>query len=241
MNFDFTDEQISLRDLAREILEGEVSAERLKSIEGAGDFFDRDLWSRLAEANLLGLGVPEAQGGMGLGFLDVCLLLHEIGRAVAPLPALTSLVSGLAIAEFGNDAQRDRWLTPLAKGELVLSASLAELAPVSARRDANAWILDGSCSLVPAAELAGRVLVAGRLGAEDSRDCVFLVDPKAPGVTHLRRQTSRKEPVSELSLAGVSVTDAEVLRGEDIAQWLQLRMHVGIAATQVELNWRWTR
>ena len=93
MNFHFSNEQSALRGLAREILTGEVSRERLKAVEGAGDFFDRDLWSRLAEANLLGLAVPEAQGGMGMGFLEVCLLLHEVGRAVAPVPAMTSLVA----------------------------------------------------------------------------------------------------------------------------------------------------
>ena len=68
MDFRFTEEQDALRELAREILENEVTPERLKQVEAAGDFFDRETWARLADANLLGLTVPEAQGGMGMGF-----------------------------------------------------------------------------------------------------------------------------------------------------------------------------
>jgi hypothetical protein len=237
MNFHFSDEQSALRELAREILTGEVSAERLKAVEGEGDFFDRDLWSRLAEANLLGLAVPEAQGGMGMGFFEICLLLHELGRAVAPSPALTSLVGGLAIGEFGTDAQSERWLVALAKGDLVLAASLADASSLVARRAGKAWELDGTCALVSAADLSDRVLVAGRLGADEG-GCIFLVDPNAPGVSLRRQLTSRKEPVFQLSLAGVSVPDADVLRGEGIEEWLQERLLVAIAATQVGVSER---
>ena len=76
MNFEFTDEQNALRDLAREILRGEVSLPQLKAVEAAGDFFDRELWSRFAEANLLGLAVPETLGG-------ICYLFNRTlgGRA----------------------------------------------------------------------------------------------------------------------------------------------------------------
>ena len=117
MDFHFSEEQTMLRELAREILEKEVDLERLKEIEAEGDWFDRELWGKLAEANLLGLAVPEEQGGMGMGFLELCVLLQEIGRAVAPLPALPALVyGGLAIARFGSEAQQERWLAPLASG-----------------------------------------------------------------------------------------------------------------------------
>src|SRR5215471_13476115 len=117
MDFRFDEETLALRDLAREILEKEVTLERLKRIETAGEFFDRALWARLADANLLGLAVPEAHGGMGMGFLELCLLGAEIGRAVAAIPLLPALVhAGLPLAHFGSDAQRDRWLPALARG-----------------------------------------------------------------------------------------------------------------------------
>ena len=94
MDFRFTEEQDALRELAREILENEISPERLKESEARGEFLDREAWARLAESNLLGLAVPEAQGGMGMGFLELCILLVEVGRTVAPLPIVPTLVYG---------------------------------------------------------------------------------------------------------------------------------------------------
>ncbi len=91
MDFSFSEEQIALRDLARGILEQEVSAERLRQIQADPDWFDRELWSTLAQAGLLGLMVPEELGGTGFGLQEVCVLLHEIGRAVAPVPVFPTL------------------------------------------------------------------------------------------------------------------------------------------------------
>ena len=115
MDFRFSEEQESLRALSREILENEVSLERLKEVDAAGEFFDRHTWARLAEANLLGFAIPEAQGGMGMGFLEVCQLLVEIGRTVTQLPDEPAIVYvGHPLAHFGSDSQRERWLDPLA-------------------------------------------------------------------------------------------------------------------------------
>ena len=71
MDFEFSEEQTALRDLSREILEREVTLEHLKEIEGGKDWFSSGLWSTLADANLLGLAVPEAQGGMGFGLIEL--------------------------------------------------------------------------------------------------------------------------------------------------------------------------
>ena len=127
MDFSFSEDQTMLRDLAREILEKEVTAERLKEIGQDPDWLDRGLWSQLAEANLLGLVAPEDLGGMGLGIEELCLLLHEIGRAVAPVPLLPALVlASLPIAEFGTDEQKRDWLAPVASGEAILTGALVD-------------------------------------------------------------------------------------------------------------------
>ena len=84
MDFDFSEEQIALRDLAREILEAEATLEHLKEIEDGDGWFSAGLWQKLADANLLGLAVPEEYGGMGFGIVELCVLLAEVGRAVAP-------------------------------------------------------------------------------------------------------------------------------------------------------------
>ena len=88
MDFEFSQDQLALRDLARGILDKELTPERLKEAEASPDGFDRKLWETLAHANLLGVAVAEEHGGSGLGLLELGLLLQELGRSLAPVPAL---------------------------------------------------------------------------------------------------------------------------------------------------------
>src|SRR6266550_2047779 len=93
MDFSLSEEQEATRDLARQIL------------------FDRDTWAELAKAGLLGIALPEDAGGSGLGFVALCRLFEEIGRTVAPVPVLPTIVLGaLPIAQFGTDAQKRQYL-----------------------------------------------------------------------------------------------------------------------------------
>jgi len=231
MDFRFGEEQTAISELAREILAGEVSAERLKEVEQGDAWFDRAAWSRLAEANLLGLAIPEELGGMGMGFLELCLLLQEVGRSVAPVPALGSLVlGGLPIAQFGSELQRKEWLAPLAGGELVLSGAFHPGEAVVARRDADGFALDGRCVQVPGADLAKRVLVPASLEGETA---VFLLDPQAQGATLRGSRSSRGEQIFELTLQAARVAEADVLRGADIEEWITQRALVACAAIQV--------
>jgi len=82
VDFAFREEQQNVRELARTILEKEVDAARLRAAEESPDAVDDALWARLAEANLLGIAIPEEHGGLGFGFLEVCTLLEELGRWV---------------------------------------------------------------------------------------------------------------------------------------------------------------
>ena len=243
MDFSFSEDQTMLRDLAREILEKEVTAEQLKEIEQDPDWLDRGLWSQLAEANLLGLVAPENLGGMGLGIEEVCLLLQEIGRAVAPVPLLPALVlASLPIAEFGTDEQRRAWLGPVASGETILTAALLDAgsgepsAPATtAKRNRDVWILEGEKRLVPAVHLSRRVLIPA---ATDEGVGIFLVDPQADGISLTRQQTSRGEPLFAMHLAGVRVAGSELLGGEpgsgdQMLSWLHDRATVAVCATQI--------
>ena len=236
MDFRFTEEQDALRELAREILENEISPERLKESEASGEFFDREAWARLAESNLLGLAVPEAQGGMGMSFLELCMLLVEAGRTVAPLPIVPALVYGaLPIARFGSDAQCDRWLAPVAKGEAILTAALGDGPLISTRREGSELVLDGVCRGVPATEYAERVLVPAEL---DGDQALVLVDPKRAGVRLESYRTSRHEPLATLTLEDVRAeTDAAIIAA-GIVDWLTERALVAAAATQLGVSER---
>src|SRR6059036_3257619 len=128
MDFAFTPEQEALRDLAREILTDHVTHERLKALESGPDWFDRQTWEALAKASLLGVALPEEHGGAGLGLVELCLLLAQVGWTVAPVPTWPTLVLGaLPLAAGGTRAQRARWLPGVAAGEVILTAGLAEV------------------------------------------------------------------------------------------------------------------
>ncbi|UCE85158.1 MAG: acyl-CoA/acyl-ACP dehydrogenase [Deltaproteobacteria bacterium] len=243
MDFGFSEEQTALRTLARGILEAEVTPERRKQAETGPDGFDRELWSTLAEANLLGLAVPESFGGMGFGLLELLVLLEEVGRSVAPLPALAALVlGGLPIARFGSAEQRKRWLPPLAAGQTVLSAGLVDAdaddvtkPATRARRMDGAWVLDGRKRFVPFAACAERVLVPARVPDGVG---LFLVDSGATGLERTRAETSTGEPSFDLTLAGVRVgADArlggDAADGAAMARWLYEHALVATCALQV--------
>jgi hypothetical protein len=219
MDFNFSEEQIMLRDLAREILEQEVTQELLAEVEAGADWVSRDVWSKLAEANLLGLAVPEELGGMGFGIIELCVLLSEIGRAVAPVPAVATLVlGGLPIAAYGSEEQKKRWLAPMAAGEIFLSGAFVDAGSADVGRPAtkaaataDGYRLDGVKCFVPAAHVAERVLVPA---ATDAGTGLFLVDPRAEGVELIRQETTSCEPVFEMRLAGVRVPADDLLGGD---------------------------
>jgi acyl-CoA dehydrogenase len=243
MDFSFSEDQIMLRDLAREIIAGEITPERLKLIAQQPDWFDRELWTKLAEANLLGLVAPEGLGGMGFGIEEVCVLLQELGRAVAPIPLLPTLVLGsLPIAVLGTEAQQQEWLAPVASGEVILTGALLDAhssdpsAPATrAKRDGDVWVLEGEKRLVPAAHLASRVLVPA---STDDGAALFLVDPRSDGVTLARQETSRGEPLFAMRLSGVRIGESELLGGDPglsdrTLGWLHDCATVAVCATQV--------
>ncbi len=242
MEFSFTEEQEAIGELAARIFEDHAAVERVKEVEASTDRFDRDLWAELARANLLGIALPEDVGGSGLGIMELCLLLEQQGRRVAPVPLLATLVMGAApLAEFGTAEQRSRLLPGVASGEVVLSAALAEggandpLRPrTTATPEGAGWRLDGVKIDVPAAHLAAAVLVPastpGGIG-------VFLVDPAGEGVVSERAETTDREPQFHLHFSGALVGPDDVVGdpsgGETIVEWMLERTLVGLCAVQV--------
>lgn len=218
MDFTLSDEQVAISELAGRILTEQLTVERLKEVEADDDWFARATWTELAKADLLGLAIPEAHGGGGYGLFELGLLLEQVGHAVAPMPALPTLVLGaLPIAEFGTDEQRGDLLPGVVKGEMILTAALSEMGDAlpptvpatEAVRDGDGWRITGTKSLVPAAHLAQRVLVPARTG--EGTSTVFLVDPAADGIAHEVNHGANLEPLTTLDLDGVGVGAADVI------------------------------
>src|SRR5580692_1859155 len=125
MDFAFTDEQLAVSEAATGLLSGLVDPDRVIAVELSEDAVDRELWASLASADLLGLGIPEAQGGAGYGLTELCLLLQAQGNVVAPVPLWATLVLGaLPLARFGTETQKEHWLPRVVAGEAILTAAL---------------------------------------------------------------------------------------------------------------------
>src|SRR5258708_31017865 len=123
MDFLPNEAQQELSALSRRILMQRVTPERLREVEAAGDRFDPALWADLARAGILAAALPDSLGGAGLGLLEQCSVLAEIGRTVAPAPYLASiLLRAGALAQFRTPDPQPRWAEPAGRGELILTA-----------------------------------------------------------------------------------------------------------------------
>jgi alkylation response protein AidB-like acyl-CoA dehydrogenase len=248
MDFTTTEDQQALVGLATQILSERATPKRLAELEQAGGWYDEDLWRRLADAGVVGAALAEDVGGGGLGFTELALLLEQVGAHVAPVPLLeTVLCAALPIDVFGTAAQRTRDLPDVAAGRALLTAALTESGRddpsrplTTATPDGDGFRISGLKSAVPFAALARRILVPAT--DPDGRVVIVLIDPTETGVT-LRPQTATSgQPQSEVELADVAVTAADVLagpdRGAEVLGWVLDRTITGLAATALGVSSR---
>jgi alkylation response protein AidB-like acyl-CoA dehydrogenase len=244
MNFSLSEEQEAIRELARQIFGDSCKHATLAGLErdASGDGIHHALWGALAEANLLGVAIGEADGGSGFGFSALCVLLEEAGRAVAPIPLVPTLaVAAAAIGRFGSAAQRERWLPGVVAGKIMLSAALQETGPFEpshpqtrARARGEGWVLEGEKVCVPCAPQAARILVPA--ATDEGRVGVFLVDPKAPGVGLEAGIANNHERQFQLTLSGAEISPEDCLgdpdSDEEIIPWVVDRAQTALAALQ---------
>ena len=234
LDLDFDQEQELLRQTVRDVLGRHCPLDVVRAMEDDPVGYPAPLWTQLGELDLIGLLLPEEYGGSGMSLIEGVALYEELGRALAPTPHFVSAVmSGGVLAAAGSEAQKERWLRPVASGEADPDAGLARarervLAP--RRRDAGgarlgrASALSGVKRHVAFASAADRLVVLARTG--DAADAVdlFLVDPAAPGVT-LRQQFSiASDTQYEVTLADVRVSEDDRIgaAGSGWATWQEV-------------------
>jgi alkylation response protein AidB-like acyl-CoA dehydrogenase len=185
MYFDLTDEQQAIKSTARDFLAARYKSERIRELAESEHGFEPSDWQEMAELGWTGLAVPEEWGGQGLGIVELAVLFEEMGYALAPSPLLSSTVVGLALSLCGSDDQRERFLRPLAAGEMRgtpalwdadTPATIGEFS-MEAREEGDAVVLDGEKVLVMDAAAADFLLVATADGRR------HLVERGAAGVT----------------------------------------------------------
>ena len=204
MDFTLPAEAEEAAALAATILKDHTTTERLTKVEVAGNRFDPVLWKALGDAGLLSLTTPEAHGGAGLGFLELCRVLVEVGRTVAPAPLATDSVVRLLLAEHGTDDQKR---AAYAWG--VLSAAISEehehapsMPTTTAALDGEEYVLSGTKYLVPAATVADAFVVTA---TTPDGTGVFLIDADAAGLQIREQHLSDGDTVGLIELAGARV------------------------------------
>ena len=190
MNFTFSEEQTMLADHVGRLLLEKQSSQRLRKLIDSGAEWDQGLWRDLAELGFLGVSIPEAQGGLGLGVLDLAVISEALGRANAAVPVFSSIVlAAEAIRLAGDEAQKALWLPRLASGEVVATFAYAGkdgLAPGPQGATLVAGRLSGAKS--PVAD-AGVATLAVVLAEQEGAAALALVDLEGPGVMRTRLQS----------------------------------------------------
>ena len=222
MNFGFNEEQELLRSTARKFLENECPSEVVRKLMDTPEGMTPALWGKLAEQGWLGLITPEAYDGMGLGLVDLVVLMEEMGRAVVPGPYFsTVLLGGLGILEAGTEAQKKEWLPKIAAGEkrvtLAWMEPSAQLGPegvtLAAAEKGGTFTLSGTKLFVPDAHTADAVVVAARTGKPGAEGIsLFLVPKGAKGLAVTLLPTmDQTRKLCEVTLKDVAVGGDAVL------------------------------
>jgi alkylation response protein AidB-like acyl-CoA dehydrogenase len=211
MDFGFTPEQDELRTQARRFLDRELPLDRILAWTADPAGIDRGLWKRMAELGWTGLTVPEAHGGLGLGAVDVIVLLEEMGRSLCPLPLASVDVAVRALVELGDEAQRRAYLPAIAAGDSIATLAVLESSDVptsdgiatSASAHDETIVIEGAKLFVPDGQHADLLLVAAR---EREGVSLFAVPVDTPGVTVAPLVVvDATKPAAEVRLGGVSV------------------------------------
>jgi alkylation response protein AidB-like acyl-CoA dehydrogenase len=192
VNFDFSEEQLALKDEARKFLAAKCPPDSVRKLmEEGSPGIDRALWAQVADQGWLGAAIPEEHGGLGLGYLELCCIAEELGRAVAPIPfASTVYFFAEAILRAGTDAQKAEYLPKIVSGELIGAIASSEQAgPVSAAKiaaEVSGGKLSGTKIPVTDGSHADHAIV---LAKEGGKPTLYLVDLNGDGVTRTAVET----------------------------------------------------
>jgi alkylation response protein AidB-like acyl-CoA dehydrogenase len=225
MDFTTTEAANDLGGLARSIIDSVCTPERQRELDKLDERFDRDLWSKLIDADILSTAAPESLGGGGFGVL---------GRQIAAVPYLESVVLAAgALGKFGSEALQRDWAAPAVRGEKILTVALeAEMGqgPVQAQSVGEGYRLTGTRALVGYGPVADAFLVPAE---SDSGVKVFLVAAGDPGVTVSSLDTTGHGSVGHLEFQGADVDAGRLVGGEAVVSWLTTRGTFGRSALQL--------
>ena len=237
VTFALTEEQQLLRSMVRELLTERATSARLREVMLGDEGYDAVLWRELADLGLVGLAIPEHLGGGGSGFVEVSIVLEELGRVLAPVPYLSSVVLGATVvATGGSEDQQARVLPDVATGSTRLALAHLDTAGrltgppgIRASRVADGWVLEGEAGYVVDGRTATDLVVAAT--TDDGLE-LFLVDAEADGVERTDVEVlDATRPMATVGFSGVRVDDANRLTGAEP----MAALHAGLQAAVVAI------
>ncbi|MGW2563281.1 acyl-CoA dehydrogenase family protein [Streptomyces sp. NPDC001514] len=246
MDFTFTEEQQAAVEAARAVFSG-VAPDGVPSpalSPGAvAEEFDRPLWARLADADLLSLVVAPEHGGAGLDPIALCLVLRESAKVLARVPLLETSAVAMAVQRFGGETLGVDILPRVGRGELVLTVGAngrtghdaAELA-VTARQDGDLWVLDGVQTGVPWAQCADLIAVPAH--TDGGRAVLALVPRGHEGLTLAEQISTSGELFAEVRLNSVRLEGGALIDAEGAWEWLRGLLATGTCALALGLGER---
>jgi len=226
MDFDFNETQNILLNSAKSFLAKEAK-DLFREVEKTDEGYSADIWQKMAELGWLGVVFPEEYGGIEGNFLDLVLILEEMGKVLFPGPFIPTVISGLAILDYGTGPQKDDLLPKLIEGKLLLSPAHIKPNPAIAAmkledevgaEDGN-FTLSGTRLFVP----FGHVTDMFIYGAEMEKGTTFfLVDAKNSGITPVALDSIGADKPCEVKLEGVKVQESDILgtmgKGDEIVR-----------------------
>lgn len=225
MDFTYTEEQKMIKEAARGFLEKACpNVEWYLEMDRDEKGFTPELWKGMAELGWMGIVFPEKYGGIGGSFLDLVVLLEEMGYAALPGPFFSTVIlGGIAILEAGTDKQKDDLLPRIAEGKCLLTMALSEPATTcydpsyietSAKSAGDNYIINGAKLFVPDANVSDVIIVAARTSGatgDKSGITLFLVDSKTPGIKTTLLKTTAGDKLCEVVFDAVKVPKDKIL------------------------------
>ena len=221
MDLELSEDQKMLRKTARDFLVNECTKPFVREMERDEKGYSPDLWQKMADLGWMGLPFPEQCGGWGGSFLDLAVLMEEMGRACLPGPFMASVVlAGLTILEAGSDAQKEQYLTAIAKGD-IFTLALTEpnggydAASIHTKATAHGddFVITGTKFYVLDAHVASHLLVVARTkeGAKEDGLSLFIVDAKSHGIKCTQLKTIGSDKQCEVVFDNVKVPKANLV------------------------------